>query len=85
MNSPPISLFKSVIQSSNEQYKKSWYVFFFQLPWLPEFTMKSNDLKIFDSMVEKKKDTEEEEKAATVTVIESEDIAAYKYTFSQPG
>ncbi|XP_055878194.1 epoxide hydrolase 4-like [Biomphalaria glabrata] len=82
MNSPPISLFKSVIQSSNEQYKKSWYVFFFQLPWLPEFTMKSNDLKIFDSMVEKKKDSEEEK---AVTVIESEDIAAYKYTFSQPG
>lgn len=75
MNCPPAPLFKSVIKTSRAQFKKSWYTFYFQLPWLPEFSLKTNDLRAFDNMVPKKGSPERSEA----------DLSAYKYTFSQPG
>jgi pimeloyl-ACP methyl ester carboxylesterase len=36
MNVPHPAIFQSVLRSSREQMKKSWYMFFFQIPWLPE-------------------------------------------------
>lgn len=39
MNVPHPAIFQSVLRSSKEQMKKSWYMFFFQIPWLPEALM----------------------------------------------
>lgn len=36
MNVPHPAVFQQVLGKSLSQLKKSWYVFFFQLPWLPE-------------------------------------------------
>ncbi|ATQ43522.1 alpha/beta fold hydrolase [Caulobacter mirabilis] len=36
MNVPHPAVFQQVLRRSFGQLRKSWYVFFFQLPWLPE-------------------------------------------------
>ena len=38
LNSPPTKQFIKALRTWR-QMKKSWYVFFFQLPWLPEFML----------------------------------------------
>lgn len=42
MNVPHPAVFAHVIKTVPAQRKKSWYVGFFQLPWLPEWTMTRN-------------------------------------------
>ena len=39
MNVPHPARFGPAIESNPEQKKKSWYIRFFQIPWLPEFLM----------------------------------------------
>ena len=39
MNVPHPSVFARVLRTSTAQKRKSWYIAFFQLPWLPELTM----------------------------------------------
>lgn len=36
MNVPHPAVYRRAMQQGFAQWKKSWYVFFFQLPWLPE-------------------------------------------------
>ncbi|KAH9496202.1 Epoxide hydrolase 1 [Bulinus truncatus] len=81
MNGPPVGPFQSIIQSNKEQYRKSWYIFFFQLPWLPEFMLKTDDLSIFNHMIPKKMKSMDDSSAPT----EDQNVEAYKFTFSQPG
>jgi epoxide hydrolase 4 len=45
MNVPHPGVFFEKIKSLPEQRKKSWYVYFFQLPWLPELLMTSRKAK----------------------------------------
>ena len=52
-------------------------MFFFQLPFLPELYMKSYDYIGFAKMLRQGK--------GNSSKVTSEDIEAYKYTFSQPG
>lgn len=42
MNCPHPVMFQKGLTSSLSQLKKSWYMFFFQLPWLPERTLTKN-------------------------------------------
>lgn len=42
MNVPHPAVFAEVVARSPAQRKKSWYVAFFQLPWLPEAMMKAS-------------------------------------------
>jgi len=53
-----------------EQKLKSWYFFFFQVPWLPELFAMSQDMVILESML----------KDGNIDA-ESEVMEAYKYTF----
>ncbi|MFN3231021.1 MAG: alpha/beta fold hydrolase [Alphaproteobacteria bacterium] len=39
MNVPHPAPFIETIQNSKEQRRKSWYIRFFQIPWLPEFLL----------------------------------------------
>ncbi len=39
INCPPLAVLQKSIFSNPEQFKRSWYVFFFQLPFLPEWRM----------------------------------------------
>ena len=60
-----------------QQLKKSWYIFFFQLPYLPELLFQLNDYQAIASVFTK---STIEQSAFT-----SEDIEAYKKAASQPG
>ncbi len=42
MNVPHPAVFQADIRTNAAQRKKSWYVFFFQIPWLPELTLTAN-------------------------------------------
>jgi len=42
MNVPHPAVFQGALKGNLSQLKKSWYVFFFQLPWLPEKAMTAN-------------------------------------------
>lgn len=41
MNVPHPAVFQEVIKTSKAQRRRSWYVAFFQLPWLPEAMLKA--------------------------------------------
>jgi pimeloyl-ACP methyl ester carboxylesterase len=81
MNAPPFPVYNTIVQTNKEQARKSWYVFFFQLPFLPELVLKLQDFAFFDSLLpsKHKQGSDEADKAR------EENIAPYKYTFSQPG
>lgn len=53
------------------------YMFFFQLPFLPELYVSSYDFITFAKMLRQGK--------GNSSKVTSEDIEAYKYTFGQPG
>lgn len=70
---PSFEVFSKVGLSEMEQFRKSWYVYFYQMPLLPEFVFMLRDYDVF-KRVNELNDTFTEE-----------DLEAYKYTFSQPG
>lgn len=39
LNVPHLKVFMDTLRSSREQLRKSWYIFFFQIPFLPEFML----------------------------------------------
>ena len=45
MNVPHPSAYLSQLRKSSEQLRKSWYVLFFQLPWLPEALLTAGHAK----------------------------------------
>lgn len=45
MNVPHPARFMEDIETNAKQRKKSWYVAFFQIPWLPEFSLTRNGAK----------------------------------------
>lgn len=75
MGAPSIEVLANSITSNWTQFRMSWYVFYFQMRFLPEFMMKLNDLvglKVIGNFKFSKVFTEE-------------DLEAYKYTFSKKG
>ena len=58
------------------QLLRSWYMFFFQLPWLPEYVARSNDHALLFEAFERMAPH------ARLTHVER---AAYRESFSQPG
>ena len=53
----------------------SWYMVFFQCPFLPEIFFRSSDLTIFDGIVKEMKNDDDPEEIKE----------AYKYAFRDPG
>jgi pimeloyl-ACP methyl ester carboxylesterase len=45
MNVPHPGVFFDLIRTDREQRRKSWYVAFFQTPWLPEWLLTANDAR----------------------------------------
>lgn len=75
MGAPSAAAWQKVMVSGLNQFRKSWYIFYFQMPRLPEFTISLNDyvaLKAIGSGKITERFTEN-------------DLEAYKYTFSRPG
>ncbi|XP_046366749.2 epoxide hydrolase 4-like [Haliotis rufescens] len=76
MNCPPLDAFRSYMEKSLAQFKKSWYVFFFQVPFLPEWSLRLNDMWALEGILTGRQ--------YGVTT-EIDEIEAYKYAFSRPG
>jgi hypothetical protein len=56
----------------------SWYMVFFQCPYIPEMFLRSDDLAMFDGLAK--------EMNLSVTTEENKEIVeAYKYAFRDPG
>lgn len=74
INAPHQEHFLHILLRHWPQFFKSWYIFFFQLPLLPELLLLSQDLKFFDKYY-----------VAPNPLCTTEELEAYKYTYSQPG
>jgi pimeloyl-ACP methyl ester carboxylesterase len=59
------------------QWLRSWYVFFFQLPWLPEWLLRRADHALLERMLRR-----QPRRPGAFT---DEDIAHYKRALGQPG
>jgi len=55
---PPSQVWQKNIKSSIKQFLMSWYMFFFQMPYLPEFSSSLFDFRIFKVMKQNEEDTE---------------------------
>jgi len=59
-----------------EQLRRSWYIFAFQIPWLPEYLLRVNDWR---RTVRVLRDS------GKIHTFTNEDIAEYKRAWAQPG
>ncbi len=74
MQIPPLPIWKK--NQSLKQFFASWYMLFFQIPFLPEFLFKLSDYKILSDAL--KKSTAEED------IFTDADINEYKKAWSEP-
>ena len=71
LNAPHGKAWLYRLSVSWKQFAASWYMFFFNFPWLPEWSFRSHDFRIFNILFGKYCKSLEE-------------IDVYKYYFSQP-
>ncbi|XP_069137121.1 epoxide hydrolase 4-like isoform X2 [Argopecten irradians] len=79
LNCPHPSTFRAHLRKSFDQFKKSWYMFFFQMPYLPEYMLTRDDFKSISIMFTGRSG------GVKVGSLSDDDVEAYKYAFSQPG
>ncbi len=72
---PPIPVWKR--NQTARQFMASWYMFFFQLPWLPEFIFKLGDYAMLANTLR--------ETTVKRNVFTGEEITEYKKAWKQPG
>jgi pimeloyl-ACP methyl ester carboxylesterase len=76
LGAPHPAVWLDVIRSNREQRKKSWYIFAFRLPWLPEFLMRQRSYKaLTDALRESKRPA----------ACSDDDLAKYREAWSMPG
>lgn len=73
VNCPPSWVISKHLRRNFRQLRRSWYVFFFQLPWLPERMLKRRIDDVFLAMTT--------DRAAFT----KEDLAAYRALLEKPG
>jgi epoxide hydrolase 4 len=76
LNVPHPAVMKRFLTRDLEQLRRSWYVFFFQLPWLPEAGMRAENWRGAERALRG---------SGKVHTFTNEDIAKYKEAWSQPG
>ena len=78
MNAPHPVAFRQEL--SFKQMLKSSYMFFCQLPYIPELYIQSDDFALFKQMFHKKPAG-----LTNTDLVTDNDIEVFKYTFSQKG
>ncbi|XP_063709836.1 epoxide hydrolase 1-like [Culicoides brevitarsis] len=73
MGAPSLPVINRMIHSSWKQFRMSWYVFFFQMPWLPETSVRLFDMKSLDFI------------GHNSTEVTKDDIEVYKHVFGKEG
>jgi pimeloyl-ACP methyl ester carboxylesterase len=76
LNLPHPAKFTQALRTP-QQLLRSWYMFFFQLPWLPEFILQSSDYQLIETSLKSI--------AVNKSTITSEDIEAYKNAAAKRG
>jgi epoxide hydrolase 4 len=76
LNAPHPLVMRRFLQRDPEQIRRSWYTYFFQLPWIPEMGMRANHWRGAVRALRGSGKTQ------TFT---NEDIEKYKEAWSQPG
>jgi pimeloyl-ACP methyl ester carboxylesterase len=76
MNAPHPAVFLRELRRPR-QFLRSWYAFFFQLPWLPEAALRARDFAAIEGLFR--------EHVVRRGAYSDEDIAALKQALSQPG
>ena len=76
MNAPHPRVFARLLLTTS-QLLKSWYAFFFQLPWLPERLLAGGDLAVLERVWRTGVRRRE--------AVTDEDIARYRRAFGRPG
>jgi len=79
LNFPHPNAFQNHFENDRGQFLKSWYMFFFQLPYLPEWFLKLNDFNFLSQVFTGKS------AGCRRGQITSLDMDAYKYTFAMGG
>jgi pimeloyl-ACP methyl ester carboxylesterase len=76
LNCPHPRVLRRTLRTNPAQRKKSWYIFYYQLPWLPERTMAKGNFAFA-------------QKALTATsrrgTFSEDDLARYREAWAQPG
>ena len=76
LNVPHPSVMRRYLKTNRRQLRRSWYIFFFQLPWLPEAFFTSFNFRIgVRSLV----------RSSRPGTFSPEDLAQYRAAWSQPG
>ncbi|MBK9924358.1 MAG: alpha/beta hydrolase [Anaerolineales bacterium] len=75
MNVPHPTVMRRFLMRDFEQMRRSWYVMFFQLPWIPELGMRIND---WHNLIRATHGT------SKIGSFINEDIEKYKEAWSQP-
>ncbi|XP_069680624.1 epoxide hydrolase 1-like [Periplaneta americana] len=78
MDAPYTTAWMNTAFTNKKQFKCSWYVFFYILPYLPELMFSAFDFRAFAIVFRRKKSKD-------VSPVSDDDIEAYKYTFGKPG
>ncbi|GAB1604936.1 epoxide hydrolase 4-like [Argonauta hians] len=78
MNCPHPLAFANYLKSHFSQIRKSWYMFFFQIPYLPELIYSHNNFEALEKVFKSSAGVRSEN-------MTKEDLDVYKYAFSQPG
>lgn len=76
LNVPHPAVMTRFLRHDREQLRRSWYVFAFQLPWLPENFLRAKDWRGAERLLRG---------SGKVHTFSNEDISAYKRAWSQPG
>lgn len=72
----PVVMLNFLRRGDPEQLRRSWYVFAFQIPWLPEAIMRSGNWRGATRVLRG---------SGKIHTFTNEDIAEYKKAWSQPG
>lgn len=76
LDAPHPVAFSAWMRAHASQRRKSWYMAFFQLPWLPEFMLRANGFRLLAKALV------QSSRPGTFT---PDDLAAYRRAWAQPG
>ncbi|XP_055598145.1 epoxide hydrolase 3-like [Uranotaenia lowii] len=69
MGAPSLDVIRRLLITSWEQFRKSWYTFFFQMPDVPEFYIRNRDFRYIEENMGK--------------FLTHQELEAFKYTFTE--
>jgi len=76
LNVPHPSVMRRYLATNRRQLRRSWYMFFFQLPWIPELFFSSSQFRIGAGTLLR---------TSRPGTFSPEDLAQYRAAWSQPG